>query len=164
VIGIVTSYIRLNSELSYIKALEYKNGRDYNSMSKELENVNTVLYPLDASKQPIEYYRATSLYRLGKLDEALIHSIKSEKAAPNNPLVLHNIAAIYQSSKKYHKAEVYYEHIQKIFPNYISPQINLLNIYSVTEQFAKGKQLFNELIKKDSLNPHLASFKSKYSN
>jgi O-antigen ligase len=164
VIGIFTSYIRLNSELSYIKALEYKNGRDYNSMSKELENVNAVLYPFDASKQPIEYYRATSFYRLGKLDEALVHAIKSEKAAPNNPLVLHNIAAIYQSSKNYDNATVYYEQIHKIFPNYISPLINLLNIYSETEQFEKGKQLFNELIKKDSLNPRIASFKSKYSN
>ncbi len=163
VIGIVTSYIRLNSELSYIKALEYKNGREYKSMSKELENVNSVLYPFDASKQPIEYYSAISFNRLGKLDEAIIHAIKSEKIAPNNPLVLHNIAAIYQSSKKYDKAEVYYKHIQKIFPNYISPQVNLLNIYSETEQFEKGKQLFNELIKKDSLNPHLATFKSKYS-
>jgi O-antigen ligase len=164
VFGIITSYIRLSSELSYVKAIEYKNGKDYNSLVKELENVNSVLYPFDASKQPIEYYRAIGFYRLGKLDEAMTHSIKSEKAAPYNPLVLHNTAAIYQSSKKYDNAIIYYEQMHKIFPNYLSSQINLLGIYSETEQFEKGKQLFNELIKKDALNPRIISFKSKYSN
>lgn len=164
VIGIITSYLRLSSELSYIKAIEYKNGGDYNNMLKELENVNSVLYPFDPSKQPIEFYRATALYRLGKLDDALIHSIKSEKVAPNNPLVLHNTAAIYQTAKKYDKAIIYYERIQKVFPNYIDPQINLLLIYSETASFEKGKQLFEELIKKDSLNPRLAAFQSKYYN
>ena len=164
VIGIITSYIRLNSEISYVKAIEYKNGRDYNSLVKELESVNSVLYPFDASKQPIEYYRAIGFNRLGKLEEALVHSIKSEKIAPNNPLVLHNTAAIYQSSKKYDNAIIYYEQMHKIFPNYLSAQINLLDIYSETEQFEKGKKLFNELIKKDSLNPRIISFKSKYSN
>jgi tetratricopeptide (TPR) repeat protein len=163
-IGIITSYIRLNSEISYVKAIEYKNGRDYNHLVKELENVNSVLYPFDPSKQPIEYYRATGLYRLGKLNEALIHSIKSEKIAPNNPLVLHNTAAIYQSLKNYENAVIYYEHLHKIFPNYLGPQINLLTIYSETEQFEKGKELYDQLIKKDSLNPRLAPFKTKYSN
>ena len=163
-IGIVTSYIRLNSELSYIKAIEYKNGGDYNSMQKELENVNPVLYPFDPSKQPIEFYTATAFYHLGKFDQALIHSIQAEKIAPNNPFVLHNTGGIYQSQKKYDNAVIYYEQMRKKFPNYIDPQINLLIIYSETMHFEKAKLLYDELIKKDSLNPRLTAFKSKYSN
>lgn len=50
------------------------------------------------------------------------------------------------------------------FPNYIDPQINLLIIYSETAQLQKGKQLYDELMKKDSHNPRLTQFKSKYSN
>jgi tetratricopeptide (TPR) repeat protein len=144
--------------------MEYKNGADYQSMQKELENVNSLLYPFDPSKQPIEYYKATASYHLGKLNEALIHSIKSEKIAPNNPLVLHNTAAIYQSQKKYDNAITYYEKIRELFPNYIDPQINLLLIYRETNLDEKGKVLFNDLIKKDSLNPRLTAFISKYSN
>ena len=48
-------------------------------MLNEVENVNSVLYPFDPSKQPIEFYTATAFYHLGKLDEALIHSIQSRK-------------------------------------------------------------------------------------
>lgn len=163
-IGIVTSYIRLESELSYIKAIEYKNGGDYNSMQKELEGVNPVLYPFDPSKQPTEFYTATAFYYLGKFDQALIHSIQAEKIAPNNPLVLHNTGGIYQSQRKYDNAVIYYEQMRKKFPNYIDPQINLLIIYSETMHFEKAKLLYDELIKKDSLNPRLTAFKSKYSN
>jgi len=163
VFGIVTSYVRLNSELSFIKAIEYKNGGDYSNMVRELENVNKVLYPYDPTKQPVEYYTSMGNYRQKKLDLALTHSLKAEKLSPNNALVLHNTAGIYQSSKKYDKAVNHYKMMQKMFPNYIDPQINLLIIYSETDQKEAGKNLFNALIKKDSLNPRLAPFKSKYS-
>lgn len=162
-IGIITSYERLTSELKYLMAIEYKNVGDYNNMVKQLESINTVLYPFDPSKQPIEFYTSTSLYHLRKLDEALVHSIKAEKIAPNNPLVLHNTAGIYQSQKKYDKAIIYYRNLQKQFPNYMDPQINLLIIYSETNQVEEGKNLFQSLIEKDSLNPRLNQFKSKYS-
>jgi O-antigen ligase len=164
VAGIFTSYIRLNSELSYIKVIEFKNGGDYTSMVKEIKNVNQILYPYDVSKQPVEYYASMGYYRLRKYDEALIHALNSEKLSPYNPLVLHNTAAIYQSSKKYDEATSIYRRMQKLFPNYIDPQINLLIIYSERLPFEQSKRLFEELIKKDSLNPRLTQFKSKYSN
>ena len=164
VIGIFTSYIRLSSELNYIKAIEYKNGGDYENMVKELAKVSNVLYPYDVTKQPVEYYSSMGYYRLRKYDEALFHALNSEKLSPNNPLVLHNTAAIYQSSKRYDEAISYYRRMQKQFPNYIDPQINLLIIYSETLPFEKGKALFDDLIKKDSLNPRFTQFKSKYSN
>ena len=164
IVGIFTSYIRLNSELSYIKALEFKNGGDYANMVKEIKNVNQILYPFDVSKQPVEYYTSMGYYRLRKYDEALVHALNSEKLSPYNPLVLHNTAGIYQSSKKYDDAKILYKNMQKIFPNYLDPQINLLIIYSETLPFEKSKKLFDELIKKDSLNPRLMQLKSKYSN
>jgi tetratricopeptide (TPR) repeat protein len=133
-------------------------------MLRELDNVNLILYPLDPSKQPVEFYRATALYRLNNLDQALIHSINSEKIAPFNPLVLHNTAAIYQSSKKFDNAIIYYEKMRELFPNYIDPQINLLIIYSESLQLNKAQKLFDELIKKDPLNSRLIPFKSKFTN
>jgi len=159
VLGVFTSYIRLSSELNYIKAMKYKNGGDYANMVEEIENVNRVLYPYDPTKQPVEYYTSTGYYRLRKLDEALAHSLNAEKLSPYNPLVLHNTAGIYQSSKKYDNAIIYYKKMQKLFPNYIDPQINLLIIYSETDQIEVGNNLFDALIKKDSLNPRLTPFK-----
>jgi tetratricopeptide (TPR) repeat protein len=146
--------------LSYIKAIEYKNGGEYDNMVKEIKKVNQILYPYDVSKQPVEYYTSMGYYRLRKYDEALVHALNAEKLSPNNPLVLHNTAAIYQSSKKYDEAISYYRRMQRLFPNYIDPQINLLIIYSETLPFEKSKELFDELIKKDSLNPRLTQFKS----
>jgi hypothetical protein len=54
--------------------------------------------------------------------------------------------------------------MRTLFPNYIDPQINLLIIYSEIAPFEQSKQLFNELMKKDSLNSRLAQFKTKFSN
>ena len=164
VLGIFTSYIRLSSELNYIKTIEYKNGGDYENMVKQLEKVSNVLYPYDVTKQPVEYYTSMGYYRLRNIDLALVHSLNAERLSPYNPLVLHNTAGIYQSSKKYDKATSYYRRMQKLFPNYIDPQINLLIIYSETLPFEKSKEQFDELIKKDSLNPRLMQLKSKYSN
>ncbi len=133
-------------------------------MVKELATVSNVLYPYDVTKQPVEYYTSMGYYRLRNIDLALVHSLNAERLSPYNPLVLHNTAGIYQSSKKYDKATSYYRRMQKLFPNYIDPQINLLIIYSETLPFEKSKEQFDELIKKDSLNPRLMQLKSKYSN
>lgn len=164
VMGIFTSFIRLKSEFGYIEAIKYKNGGDYKNMVKELKYVNRVLYPYDVTKQPVEYYTSIGYYRLRKLDEALTYSLNAERLSSYNPLVLHNTTGIYQSLKKYDKAVIRYKKMQILFPNYLDPQINLLIIYSETDQIEEGKNLFNTLMKKDSLNPRLTPFKSKYSN
>ena len=162
IVGIITSYIRLTSELSYIKAIEYRNGGDYKNMLVNLEEINLMLFPLEPTKQPVEYHLATANYRQRNFKKALQHSLSSEKLAPYNPMVLHITAGIYQSSREYGKAIVYYENMRKYFPNYIDPQVNLLIIYADQKDFEKAKYLYNELVEKSPENKRLLEIKSKY--
>lgn len=162
VLGIITSFIRLSSDLSYIKSIEFKNGGDYKNMLTELNRINLILYPIDPTKQPIDYHLAYAYYRQGDLHSALKHSQRSEKIAPFNPYVLHLTAGIFQSLKQYPNAVTYYQKIKKLFPNYIDPQINLLIIYAETKENEKALKLYNDLISKAPNNSRLTSLKSRY--
>ena len=162
IIGGITSYIRLRSELSYGEAIYLKERRQYPFMLQKLEDVSTILYPLDPSKQPVDYYRGIANYYLGRHSEALKNNLSALELAPFNPIIMRNIAGLYQVMGNLKNAIEQYESVRKYFPNYIDAQINLLFLYSQTGQMKEGKELFDELMKKSPNNPRLLEYKNKF--
>jgi tetratricopeptide (TPR) repeat protein len=121
-----------------------------------------MFYPFDASKQPINYYRGIANSYLGRYSEALINNLSAKELAPFNPIIMRNIASSYYSMKNFTKAIEQSEKVKKYFPNYITPQINLLDFYSDTGQREKEESLFFELVKKSPDNPRLLPYKEKF--
>ena len=66
--------------------------------------------------------------------------------------------------KKINEAIDQLEKVKFYFPNYIAPQINLLQLYSETRQIQKEKSLFFELEKKSPNDPRLNPYKTKFSS
>jgi tetratricopeptide (TPR) repeat protein len=132
-------------------------------MLQKLENVSRVFYPIDASKQPVDYYRGIANYFLGNQQEALKNNLSAQKLAPFNPIVLRNLAGSYQLNNQPKKALEVYNKIKEYFPNYLEAQINLLYLYSKLGQTDKEKALFEELLQKSPDNPYLIEYKKKFS-
>jgi O-antigen ligase len=162
IIGGSTSYIKLRSELLFGESIYLKDRRQYPLMFERLEKVSEIFYPLDASKQPIDYYRGIANSYLGRYSEALKNNLSAQELAPFNPIIMRNISSSYYSMKNFKKAMEQSEKVKKYFPNYIAPQINLLDLYSETGQSEKEKSLFFELVKKSPENPRLLPYKNKF--
>ncbi len=162
IIGGITSIIRLQSEIKFGHSIFLKNTGQYTFMLQKLEEISEILYPLDASKQPVDYYRSIASFHLGNYPEALKYILKANELAPFNPIVMRNVAGLYEANRKIQDSINKYEQVRNYFPNYIDAQINLLSLYSETKQVGKAKELFDELIKKSPDNPRLVEYKTKY--
>jgi hypothetical protein len=162
IIGGTISYVKLKSEISFGQAMYLKERRQYLLMLQKLEEVSEIFYPLDTSKQPVDYYRGIANSYLGRPSETLKNNLSAQELAPFNPIIMQNVAASYQSLGNLNIAIEQYEKVRKHFPNYINAQINLLILYSETGKTEKAKELFGELFEKSPGNPRLLELKNKF--
>ena len=162
ILGGVTSYIKIRSEFSFGEAMFLKTRSQYPMMFEKLGNVSEIFYPYDTSKQPVDYYRGIANSFMGKFPEALKDNLSGKELAPYNPTIMRNIASSYYSMKKYDKTIEQLEKIKTIFPNYIAPQYNLLEMYVETKQEEKAISLYSELEKKVPESPVLLEFQKRY--
>ena len=160
--GGVTSYIRLKSELHFGESIFLKDRRQYPMMFERLEKISKILYPFDTSKQPIDYYRGIANSYIARHQEALKNNLSAQELAPFNPIIMQNIASSYYSLRNLNKSIEQYEKVKNYFPNYVKPQLNLLELYSETNQNEKERLLFNELISRFPNNPRLLPYQSKF--
>jgi tetratricopeptide (TPR) repeat protein len=162
ILGGSISIIKLKSEIRYGQAIYLKERRQYPLMLQKLEEVSEIFYPLDASKQPVDYYRGIANSYLGRYQEALKNNLSAQELAPFNPIIMRNLGAAYKAIGNLKSAIGYYEKVRENFPNYISAQINLIELYYESNQIENAKKLFSELIEKSPDNPRLLELKAKY--
>jgi len=161
-LGGSVSYIKLKSELSYGQAIYLKERRQYPLMLQKFEDVSEIFYPLDAAKQPIDYYRGIANSYMGRHSEALKNNLSAKGLAPFNPIIMRNVAASYKESGDLKNAISHYEKVRKHFPNYVNAQVNLIQLYVESNQIEKAKMLFDELIEKSPDNPRLLELRNKF--
>jgi len=162
ILGFSVSYIKLKSELSYGQAIYLKERSQYPLMLQKLEDVSEIIYPLDAAKQPVDYYKGIANSYLGRHSEALTNNLSAMELAPFNPIIMRNVAASYKGLGDLKSSIKYYEEVQKYFPNYLSAQANQIELYFESNQIEKAKKLFDELIEKSPNNPRLLELRNKF--
>jgi len=162
ILGGSVSYIKLKSEISYGQAIYLKERRQYPLMLQKLEEVSEIFYPLDSSKQPVDYYRGIANSYLGRHSEALKNNLSAQELAPFNPIIMRNVAASYKESGDLKNAISHYEKVRKHFPNYVNAQANLIYLYLESNRKEDAKKLFDELLEKFPDNPRLLELRSKF--
>jgi tetratricopeptide (TPR) repeat protein len=162
ILGGTVSYIKVKSELNYGQAILLKDRKQYMLMLQKLDGVSEIFYPLDPSKQPVEYYRGIANSYLGMHSEALQRNLAGLELAPYNPILMKNVAASYQALGNLKCSIAQYEKVHNNFPNYLSPQFNLLDLYFETGQIEKSRTLFKELKEQSPSNPVLLKYGDKH--
>jgi O-antigen ligase len=147
-VGIISSYIKLQSELNYIKAVYFKKIKSYGEMNEKLNKVSSILYPYNPPKQPIDYYRGIVSSNMKNYPEALKYSLHAEELAPFSPVILYSVAAAYQSMGNTKEAIDRLKSLKEIFPDYSDPQMKLLYLYAEEKDTDKGRKLLTELLVK----------------
>jgi tetratricopeptide (TPR) repeat protein len=72
------------------------------------------------------------------------------------------LGAAYKTIEHLKSAIGYYKKVREHFPNYISAQINLLELYYESKQIENANELFRELNEKSPNNSRLGELKAKY--
>jgi len=161
--GIITSIIRLKSEIEYIKSIQLLRAGMYAQVIFQLDKVQDIFFPYDASKQPVDYYRGVVYSYVRNYQASLECNLKALKLAPFNPLILNNVATSYHSLGNTGEAISRFESLKKLFPDYIDPQIKLVYLYNANKQENKGGELLNELLEKYPENQILLELKKQAS-
>ncbi len=161
ILGGSISFIKLKSEIGYGQAIYLKERRQYPLMLQKLEQVSEIFYPLDTSKQPVDYYRGIANSYLVRHSDALKKNLTALELAPFNPIIMQNVAASYVALGDLKRAIGQYEKVRIQFPNYLNPQFNLLELYIETSQIEKAKLMYSELSDKSRENPRLLDYIDK---
>ncbi len=160
-IVIITSFIKLKSELNYIDALDFMYRKSFAQMNKKLNEVSKLLYPYNPPKQPVDYYRGVVSSFTKNFPEALKYYLNAEKLAPFSPVIMNSIATTYRDMGNTAEAIYRFEKLKVLFAEYSDPQIKLLYLYVAESQESKGKMLLTELISKFPDNSNLLNIKKK---
>ncbi len=138
-------WVRINSEKSYIEAIQFKFREDYNGMLKKFDETNTFAYKVDANLVPLDYYRGVGYYETTRFEEAYASFTDALRYAPESPLILANIAAARYQLGQRDQALALLKKLELKFPNYFQPQLNLLALYVNEGRHGEAAELLRSI-------------------
>lgn len=144
---IIFNFLRYKSEIAYLEGLKEKGSGNYKAMLEKFENINRTIYPVDANRMPVDFYKGIGYFELKNYNEALNSFNKALELAPYIPVIKSNIASSFYMLKENENAIKLLIEMKRDYPFFIEPQINLLAIYANTGQDSTAKELLNDIIK-----------------
>lgn len=124
---LLTRYI---IEKNYLEGINLKFKNNYRGSLEKLSEVNKVLFPVDRSGIPVDYYRGAMYFELREYDRSLEAFENASLIMPYYPTVMSNKASALYKTRRVTEAIELYKEIQKLFPYFFEPQINLLAVYA----------------------------------
>jgi Lipid A core - O-antigen ligase and related enzymes len=137
--------LRTGSEKKYITAMQYKSNGKYEEMTKQLENINTYLYPVDPNKMPVAFYKGAGYFQMKNFEKAYKDFSEAADLMPYIPQILNNKAVALIALGNDEEAAKLLIEIKKYFPYYTEPQINLLSLYMKNKKYSEAETLISEL-------------------
>ncbi|MDD5361707.1 MAG: O-antigen ligase family protein [Ignavibacteria bacterium] len=139
--------IRMFLQKNYLEAMNLKAKGDYGKMLAKLDGIYKPLYPVDMNGIPLDYYRGAAYFELNDYEKAFICSDNAVKLMPQYPSLLNNRAsALYKTGRVTESIESF-RYLEKVFPNYAEPRINLLAIYTNEKMYDEGLKCLNDIEK-----------------
>jgi O-antigen ligase len=154
----IFGFYRFKYEATYLKALNYKAEGNYKSMIEKFDNINSFIFPADANRMPIEFYKGVGYFELKNYNEALNSFKIALELAPSVPVILSNTATSFYTLKDNENAFKILLQLQRKFPLFIEPQINLLAIYTNTGQDSLAKMLLINIENKSVEHQYIKNY------
>jgi tetratricopeptide (TPR) repeat protein len=126
---VIIGCIRLGSEIHVKKALAARKIGDWKETISEIDQADSLFYPLDPFSIPPVWYRANGNYAMGKYQEAHDDYKKAYQANPNNIHVLNNLGTSYAKLGHFETAAKFYKKAVDIQPGFEEARINLALVY-----------------------------------
>ncbi len=138
-------FMRNIIEKNYLEGINLKFKKDYRGSLEKLSEVNKVLFPVDRSGIPVDYYRGVMYFELREYDKSLEAFENASLIMPCYPTVMSNKASAFYKTGRISEAIELYKEIQKLFPYFFEPQINLLAVYANEKRDKDAVSLLKDL-------------------
>jgi O-antigen ligase len=155
----IFGFLRYKYEITYLEGIREKFTENYSGMLDKLEKVNTSVFPTDANGIPIEFYKGVGYFELKKYKEAEISFDKALFLTPNAPMILNNKAAVLYMQNEYMDAIKVLREMNRRFPLFVEPKINLLAIYANMKQDSLAQNLIQEIEKRSDGKMFIKNYK-----
>jgi len=155
----IFGFLRYKYEITYLEGIREKFSENYTGMLEKLENVNTSVFPTDANGIPIEFYKGVGYFELKRFKEAEISFDKALFLTPNAPMILNNKAAVLYMQNEYMDAIKVLQEMNRRFPLFVEPKINLLAIYANMKQDSLAQNLILEIEKRSEGKMFIKNYK-----
>lgn len=130
----VFGIMRIKGEESLQRALIARIEGKWDIVAKETERINTMIYSLDHSSTPIDWYKGVAYYSKGDYRNAICNFERACKFHPNHIHVLNNLASCYESLGESDMALDIYKKALRIYKHFDIALVNMSAIY-----YNKGK-------------------------
>jgi len=120
---------RIDAEKHVFKMLEAKRINNWQNVILESNLAENYFYTIDSKSIPLEWYKATALFRLNHIEESNKIFLRAHKVNPNNITTINDLASSYTALNKQEKAIYFYKKALKISINYENARLNLAAAY-----------------------------------
>lgn len=120
------------------------------------ENVKKLISEIKSNQKSSKYQEALTLHQQGKIKDAIPIYLESLKADPNNPEILTNLGAAYQSLKSYDSAIEMYKKAVGLSPNTAVTYYYLANCLFAKNMLREAVANYNKAI---SIEPNNQNYK-----
>jgi len=155
----VFGFLRYKYEITYLEGIREKFSDNYSGMLEKLERVNTSVFPTDANGIPIEFYKGVGYFELKRYKEAEISFDNALMLTPNAPMILNNKAAVLYMQNENMDAIKVLQEMNRRFPLFVEPKINLLAIYANMKQDSLAQNLIQEIEKRSEGKIFIKNYK-----
>ncbi|MCB9361144.1 MAG: O-antigen ligase family protein [Flavobacteriales bacterium] len=150
---------RLQSDTHVLKVLNAKINSNWQKVIKETNKAISPFYSMDPMSTPLEWYRGTANFNLGKNNEAVLDFEKAISINPYHIHVLNNLGTCYELKNDHKKAIEYYHKALAINPNYEDVILNLSASYFNARMIDSSYQMIRRCSVNDITERHASSLK-----
>lgn len=144
IISGAVGFHRIRSESHLLKAYQYWDKDQWQSMIEEAEKAQSVFVNLDHNATPISWLRGIAYISLSQKETALEELKEAVKAHPNHIQVLDNLATCYELLGDHSNAIKYYNAVIKISPHFENSLRNLSVIYYNMDKYEEALKAYSQ--------------------
>ncbi len=128
-ISVFAGIKRWTSDWHLSNALNAQRGNNFGRMKRELNSMNTFIYPMDNFGSPVAWHKGIADFYKGDQDHAFKMFRDAEKINPYHFHLLNDLGSCYNLSGNVAVAKEYYRKTLAIAPQYVDALVNLSVVY-----------------------------------
>jgi O-antigen ligase len=148
--GIITLYsstviwYRINGENHVFRMLEAKKNSDWQNVIWESNLAQNYFYEMDTKSIPLEWYKATALFKLNQMQESNKSFLTAHRLNPNNISILNDLGSSFTNLNQQEKAIEFYKKALQISDNYENARLNLAAVYFNKKEYENAFQAIDQ--------------------
>ena len=135
---------RITGEKHVFRILEAKKNSDWQNVVWESTLAKNYFYQMDTKSIPLEWYKATALFKMNQIQESNKSFLIAHQLNPNNITILNDLGSSFTALNQQEKAIQFYKKALLISENYENARLNLAAVYFNKKEYENAFQTIDK--------------------